>query len=76
MASFTTPVIPFNDFDDWKPPPLPRWQHMNTVQLTISHLRQEYGATKVRVITTRRGIRFKCKGSRADMGRLAALYGH
>lgn len=69
-TTFVTPEVPFRDFADHNP-----GHGTETVAETVRGLRDTYGATRIKRITTPTGIQFAVTGAYADLARLAALYG-
>jgi hypothetical protein len=69
-VTYTTPEIPFDDFDDHRP-----GKGLDSIQDTVNDLLETYLATQVDPITTPTGIRFEVTGPRRNIEYVADLYG-
>lgn len=69
-VTYTTPVVPFGDLDDYNP-----GKHLGSVQDNIDYLLGTYLLSQVRAITTETGVAFEVAGPAHHVEQLAALYG-
>jgi len=69
-VTYTTPEVPRNDFDDYRP-----GKGLDSVADTVADLKGNWLATEVTPITTPTGVKFEVTGPRRHIARLADLYG-
>jgi hypothetical protein len=69
-VTYTTPEVPFNDFDDYRP-----GKGLDSIQDNVNDLLGTYLATQVDPITTPTGVTFEVTGPRRHIEYVADLYG-
>jgi hypothetical protein len=70
MATYTTPKLRCDHFDDWNP-----GRGLDTIAETAMYIRSHYGIPTVKLIQHRKAVQFRVSGREANVSAFADLYG-